>query len=63
MYRVVTKSMMIVGRQRRRCIQKGPWQPVEDWAHQWAEFLRSTGLYDAVVVESNGSGGSQTQRL
>lgn len=53
MYRVVTKTLQVQGEKRLRAIDAGPWQPVEKWARQWAEFLQSTGLYDVVEVESN----------
>ena len=53
MYRVVSKTLHIQGGQRRRTIHKGPWQPVQEWAEQWAKYLRGTGLYDTVLVESN----------
>lgn len=53
MYRVVTKSMYFTAGQRRRLIHTGPWQPQEQWARKWADYLRSTGLYDAVEIESN----------
>ena len=53
MYRVISKTLHIQDGQRRRTIHKGPWQPVQEWAEQWALYLRSTGLYDTVLVESN----------
>jgi hypothetical protein len=54
MYRVVTKSMVIHHKLRKRQIDLGPWQPSEDTAKSWAQYLKTTGLYDSVVVESNG---------
>ncbi len=62
MYRVVSKTMHIHGAQRRRTIHKGPWQPRREWALQWAEYLRSTGLYDTIEIESN-LPGAITERL
>jgi hypothetical protein len=53
MYRVVTKSMQARGKQRSRCIHNGPWHPDESKAMQWAQYLKSTGFYDHVEVESN----------
>lgn len=58
MYRVVTKTMVILDRVRRREIDLGPWQPSEETAQSWAQYLRSTGRYDSVTVHSNGQ--SQT---
>ena len=40
--------------QMRRKVDTGPWQPVEQWAVNWAKYLQSTGLYDAVEIESKG---------
>lgn len=54
--------MHIHGAQRRRTIHKGPWQPHREWALRWAEYLRATGLYDTVEIESN-LPGAVTQRL
>ena len=55
MYRVVTKSLHWRDGQVRRKIDRGPWQPREKMAANWADYLRSTGIYDTVVVESNGA--------
>jgi hypothetical protein len=38
------------------CIDTGPWQPLEQWARQWADYLSSTGFYDRVEVESTVKG-------
>ena len=54
MYRVVTKSMVIRNGSRRRQIDLGPWQPSEELARSWAQYLEATGRYDTVVVQSNG---------
>lgn len=54
MYRVVTKTMVIHHKVRKRQIDMGPWQPYEETARSWAQYLESTGLYDSVVVQSNG---------
>lgn len=54
MYRVVTKTMVILDRVRKREIDLGPWQPSEETAQSWAQYLRATGRYDSVTVQSNG---------
>jgi hypothetical protein len=54
MYRVVTKTMVILDRVRRRETDNGPWQPLEETAQSWAQYLRATGRYDSVTVHSNG---------
>jgi hypothetical protein len=36
----------------RRDVQAGPWQPCEAPVQRWAEYLRSTGFYDRVEIES-----------
>lgn len=54
MHRVVTKTMVTQNGIRKRDIDLGPWQPSEETAHSWAQFLRSTGRYDSVTVQSNG---------
>lgn len=53
MFRVVTKSFSYTGGQRRRTTECGPWQPHEQWATDWANYLRSTGNYERVEIESN----------
>jgi hypothetical protein len=53
MYRVVTKSRHMQGGRMKWSIDAGPWQPLEQWARQWADYLGSTGFYDRVEVESN----------
>lgn len=55
MYRVITKSMiMISGGGRKRQVDPGPWLLSEHKANAWAKYLEKTGLYDTVVVQSNG---------
>lgn len=54
MYRVVTKTMVNLNGARKREIDLGPWQPSEETAQSWAQYLRTTGLYDTVTVQSNG---------
>jgi hypothetical protein len=56
MFRVVTKSFELVRGQRRRAIQPGPWQPERVLAEKWADYLRATGRYDSIEIESNISG-------
>ena len=52
MFRVVTQRRVSRDGQVRRDVQTGPWQPSEDPVHRWAEYLRSTGNYDRVEVQS-----------
>lgn len=54
MYRVVTKTMVTHSGIRKREIDLGPWQPSEEMARNWAQFLQATGRYDSVTVQSNG---------
>lgn len=54
MYRVVTKSMVTQSGIRKRQIDLGPWQPYEETARSWAQYLTATGRYDSVTVQSNG---------
>ena len=55
MYRVITKSMIMVREGgRKRQVDQGPWQMSEGKAHAWAKYLEKTGLYDTVIVQSNG---------
>jgi septal ring-binding cell division protein DamX len=54
MHRVVTKAMVTQNGIRKREIDEGPWQPSEALANNWAQYLRSTGRYDSVTVQSNG---------
>ena len=56
MFRVVTKSMVIQNGSRRRQVDEGPWQPLEEDALRWARYLEATGRYDSVTVQSNGRG-------
>jgi hypothetical protein len=39
---------------RKRQIDLGPWQPSEETARSWAQYLTATGRYDSVTVQSNG---------
>ncbi len=57
MFRVITKSLVVRPDGRRRQVDKGPWQPTEERARAWADFLLATGLYETVVVQSNGQDG------
>ncbi len=59
MYRVVTKKRQMEGDECRAAIEPGPWQPHAEWAEHWAQFLRSTGLYYDVLVESSTENRSQ----
>lgn len=52
MYRVVTKRRMAKNGEVRRDVQAGPWQPLEEPVQRWAEYLKSTGFYDRVEIES-----------
>lgn len=52
MFRVVTKRLVPKDGQIRRDTQWGPWQPHEEPARRWAEYLRHTGRYERVEVES-----------
>lgn len=52
MFRVVTKQRMAKNGEVRRDVQAGPWQPSEESVRRWAEYLRSTGYYDCVEIES-----------
>lgn len=52
MFRVVTKQRMAKNGEVRRDVQAGPWQPYEEPVQRWAEYLRSTGYYDCVEIES-----------
>lgn len=62
MYRVVTKTMVTLNGVRKREIDLGPWQPSEETAQNWAQYLRAIGRYDTVTVQSNGhSQASQSQ--
>jgi hypothetical protein len=54
MHRVVTKAMIYQNGIRKREIDEGPWQPSEDVAKSWAQYLKGTGRYDSVTVQSNG---------
>ena len=54
MYRVVTKAMVTHSGIRKREIDLGPWQPNEETANSWAQYLTATGRYDSVTVQSNG---------
>lgn len=58
MYRVVTKAMVFQNGVRRRQIDLGPWQPMEESARRWADYLKATGHYDEVTVQSNGQSSS-----
>ena len=53
MYRVVTKSTPRARDQQRICVDTGPWHADEKCALKWAGFLRETGYYYAVYVESS----------
>lgn len=52
MFRVVTKRRMAKNGGVRRDVQAGPWQPQEEPVQRWAAYLRSTGFYDCVEIES-----------
>ncbi len=52
MYRVVTKQRVPKNGEFRRDVQAGPWQPQEEPVQRWAEYLKGTGFYDCVEVES-----------
>jgi hypothetical protein len=54
MYRVITKTLVIQHKGRVRVIDLGPWQPTENIAQKWAQYLETTGLYDSVTIQSNG---------
>jgi hypothetical protein len=54
MHRVITKVMDTQNGVRKRFIDLGPWQPSEDTARRWADYLQSTGRYDSVTIQSNG---------
>lgn len=56
MFRVVTTCTVIQPDGRKRQVDKGPWQPSEEKARTWAGYLLATGLYERVVVQSNGQG-------
>lgn len=57
MYRVITKSMISLrGGGRKRQVDLGPWQTTVYKAQTWADYLERTGLYETVVVQSNGQG-------
>lgn len=58
MYRVVTVQYMPTGLVRKRVVSKGPLHPDREYANRWAEYLRSTGCYYEVRVESNQSAAS-----
>jgi hypothetical protein len=57
MYRVVTNTVSVCNRGRIRQVDLGPWLPSMAEANRWADYLRLTGLYDAVSVQSNGVNG------
>ena len=52
MFRVVTQRRISRDGQVRRDVQTGPWQPSEEPVRRWAEYLRNTGNYDRVDVQS-----------
>jgi hypothetical protein len=54
MHRVVTKTMVTQNGIRKREIDEGPWQPSEELARNWAQYLKATGRYDSVTVQSSG---------
>ena len=54
MFRVVTIAMVTQNGIRNRQIDLGPWQPQEESARRWADYLEATGHYDTVTVQSNG---------
>ena len=60
MYRVVTKAMVYQNGVRKRQIDLGPWQPLEESARRWANYLEATGHYDTVTVQSNGQSSSDS---
>lgn len=64
MYRVVTKRLMVKDGQIRRDTQFGPWQPSEEPVKRWADYLRHTGFYERVQIESmQDRAGVQTNRF
>lgn len=52
MFRVVTQRRIPRDGQIRRDVQTGPWQPSEEPVQRWANYLRSTGHYDRVEIQS-----------
>lgn len=52
MFRVVTKRLIPKDGQVRRETQCGPWQPDEEPVQRWAQYLRHTGRYERVEIES-----------
>ncbi len=58
MFRVVTQRRVSRDGQVRRDVQLGPWQPSEEPVYRWAEYLRNTGNYDRVEVQSMKDRGS-----
>jgi hypothetical protein len=56
MHRVVTKTMVTQNGIRKREIDLGPWQPSEELARNWAQYLKATGRYDSVTVQTSGRG-------
>jgi hypothetical protein len=55
MYSVVTKTVTVCNSGRYCQVDLGPGMPLIAEANKWAEYLRRTGLYDAVSVQSNGN--------
>jgi hypothetical protein len=53
MYSVVTKTVTVCNSGRYCQVDLGPGMPLIAEANKWAEYLRRTGLYDAVSVQSN----------
>ena len=45
MFRVITQSLVVRPDGRKRQVDKGPWQPSEEKARSWADYLKATGLY------------------
>ena len=55
MFCVVTVRYLNCGTGRKRIVSRGPLHPSENWAIQWAEYLRNVGLFHDVRVENSKS--------
>jgi len=60
MYRVVTVRYLRQGTGRKRVISKGPLHPDIDRANRWANYLRRSGDYHDVRVESTSQTGNES---
>lgn len=63
MYRVVTKTLRYHNGEWRRQIDPGPWQPSQQQAQSWADYLRSTQIYDVVEVQASTASSELLERL